>query len=176
MWPWEHAVVGYLVYAMLVIAYRRRPLSTSEAVIVVLGSLLPDLVDKPLAWTFAVLPSGRSLGHSLLTWLAVAGLVVYLGYRLDRCEYVPAFLVGYLLHILADGLLAVPRFGVGVLTFLLWPLLPPQPDPFVSSLVGEFSAFDIRDGIRAVGLCVAGILAHLILGALPWHTIQPEQP
>ena len=30
-----------------------------------IGTQLPDLIDKPLTYQFAVLPSGRSLGHSL---------------------------------------------------------------------------------------------------------------
>ena len=65
MWPWGHLAVGYLVYSGLS-RWRFGRLPGSVATLAVaLGTQLPDLVDKPLAWTVNVLASGRSLAHSL---------------------------------------------------------------------------------------------------------------
>ena len=175
MWPWEHAVLGYLVYAVLSIAYRRRPLSTREAVVLVLGTQIPDLIDKPLAWSFSVLPNGRALGHSLLLWIVVAVLVVYVADRLDRLEYAPAFLVGYLLHILSDALLEVLAGEIAMVTFLLWPILPSPPDPVVPSVVVRFSTLELDDIVRALLVSLSGVLAHVLLTVLPWHAVQKEQ-
>lgn len=88
-----------------------------------LGTQLPDLIDKPLAW-FGVLQAARSLGHSLL----VAGpLVVLLALWLRRRGRGPAgeaLVVGFVSHLLGDAASAVTD-GVDRLSFLAWPLLPP---------------------------------------------------
>lgn len=89
-----------------------------------LGTLLPDLIDKPLAWWFGVLPAGRSLGHSVL----VAGpLIVLLALWLRRRGRGPAgeaLVVGFVSHLLGDAGSAITG-GVDRLSFLAWPLLPP---------------------------------------------------
>ena len=79
MFPWEHAAVAYLLYA----GYARWHDGTAPggwAVLVVLvASQLPDLIDKPLAWQFGLLPSGRSLAHSVFVAVPVVVVVVALG-------------------------------------------------------------------------------------------------
>ncbi len=124
MWPWGHAAVGYLLYT----AYRRsrfdlRPHGVAVVALAV-GTQFPDLIDKPLAWQFAILPNGRSFGHSLLIaalLLVVAWLVAT---RIDANESVVAFGIGYLGHLFGDALypaLAGEFYYVG---FLGWPLIP----------------------------------------------------
>lgn len=84
MLPWGHAAVGYLLYTGW-LRWRRGSLPTGPAVLALgLGTQTPDLIDKPLAWTFAVLPTGRSLGHSVLTLGVLALILVVLARRYDR--------------------------------------------------------------------------------------------
>lgn len=124
MWPWGHAVVGFLAYAAVTFGRRRRAPTTGETALVLLGTQVPDVVDKPLAWHLHVLPSGRSLAHSLLTAAVLVGLAAALANRCERPEATPAFGVGYLTHLLTDVPSEVLSGEFGGATFLLWPLLP----------------------------------------------------
>lgn len=124
MWPWGHAAVGYLLYT----AYRRyrfdlRPHGVAVVALAV-GTQLPDLIDKPLAWQFHVLPNGRSFGHSLLI---AAGLLVVLylvARRIDAEESAVAFGIGYLGHLFGDALYPALAGEFHYLGFLGWPLIP----------------------------------------------------
>lgn len=122
MWPWGHVGVAYLLYS--VYARRRfgRPPRPEPAAAVVFGSQFPDLIDKPLAWWLGILPSGRSLAHSLLFAAALIVVVYTAAFALDRVETATAFVIGHLSHLLADvpprAILGYP-FGA---EFLLWPI------------------------------------------------------
>lgn len=91
MWPWGHAAVGYTLYSAFSRMYYRKPPSDAAALVVLFGTQLPDFNDKPLAWTFDVLPTGRSLGHSLLT----AAVILIIGQAIfqyvDQRELTVAF-------------------------------------------------------------------------------------
>jgi membrane-bound metal-dependent hydrolase YbcI (DUF457 family) len=94
------------------------------------GSQLPDLLDKPLAWAFA-LPSGRTLGHSLLFVLPLALVCFLLARRFDRAELGTAASVGLLSHVAVDAVPALWDSKIS-LTFLVWPLISTTPydEPF----------------------------------------------
>lgn len=130
MWPWGHLGVAYLLYAAIV---RRRTAAApagAAALAVALGSQTPDLIDKPLAWTFGVLPGGRTLGHSAL-FAAVSLPALYaLARRRGRGELAIAFGIGYLSHLLADVPPSALRGDLEEVTFLAWPLFPaPREEP-----------------------------------------------
>ena len=74
MWPWGHVALGYLFYSLYVHWRHDRPPSAPAAIAVGVGTLLPDVIDKPLAWWAAVLPNGRSLAHSAVVMGLVLGL------------------------------------------------------------------------------------------------------
>lgn len=80
MWPFTHLVIEYLLYTSYAHAHLRRLPSQFAAVLVLLGTQLPDLIDKPLALA-GVLSSGRALGHSLLFGLPLIALVGAAVYR-----------------------------------------------------------------------------------------------
>lgn len=65
MWPWEHLVVAYIGYSLFANAIVRRSPSSRETVAVDVGSQLPDLGDKPLAWTLGFTDAGYSIGRSI---------------------------------------------------------------------------------------------------------------
>lgn len=128
MWPWGHAAVGYLVYSLYTRLDGRRPVATGIIALAV-GTQFPDLVDKPLAWTVAVLPYGRSLAHSLLTFVVVGATIILLTRRYHRSKLGIAFALGYVSHIFADGIGAMLQLDPMGVTYLLWPLVPlPEPE------------------------------------------------
>lgn len=137
MWPWGHLAFGYVGYLLLRPAAIRHADRTA-IVAALFGSLLPDLVDKPLAWGVAVLPSGRSLAHSVFALGIVSTVVWMVAAEYDRREVGIAFPIGYLTHLVGDGLVPVYEGSYGELSYLLWPLLPApeydEPAGFLDAL------------------------------------------
>lgn len=143
MLPWGHAAVGYLLYAGWR-RWQRDSVPVGIAVIALaVGTQFPDLVDKPLSWTFALLPTGRSLGHSLVTFALLAGVLIALarwydpqsegaeppitnpaGPSLSRRASLAAtaFVLGYGSHLLADVAAGVATGSFNV-TYLLYPFV-----------------------------------------------------
>lgn len=121
MLPWEHLALGYVSYSAYSHWRRRAPPEGRAALAVAVGTQVPDLIDKPLAWAFELLPSGHSLGHSLLFALPLVLLVGAVAHRTGRARVGPAFATGYLSHLPAD--LASPLMvGEPVyLGYLVWP-------------------------------------------------------
>ncbi|ELZ55710.1 MULTISPECIES: metal-dependent hydrolase [unclassified Haloferax] len=123
MFPIGHLALGYLSVALFRVG-RRRPLPTGWTLAAALvGSQLPDLIDKPLAY-YGVLVSGRSLGHSLLVMLPALVALVGVGYRLGYGEHATALVVATLSHYLGDTSRALLAGDWGSMQFLLWPLFP----------------------------------------------------
>jgi hypothetical protein len=156
MWPWAHAALGYLLYRL--VRDRRelgRPLGPSVITLVV-GTQLPDLIDKPLAWYVHVLPYGRSFAHSLLTGvpLVLVPVAVLLARRGSR-EAAIAFAVGYLSHLLGDGYLFVLQGEWAALGYLAWPLFP-LPSTEVEGLVSHFQAITAEPHFL-FGLALTGL-------------------
>ena len=138
MWPWGHLAVGYLCYSAWTRVRSGRDPVGVETVVVALGTQFPDLIDKPLAWTFELLPSGRSLAHSLLTAVPITLLTFWLCRREDRESVGVAFAVGYLSHMFVDGIPALLDGAFEYVTYLVWPLLPPPPYEMDASFAEHF--------------------------------------
>ena len=122
MWPLGHAAIAYICYSVFTRTTLERPPTHLPVLAVLLGSQFPDLVDKPLAWYLGVLPTGRTLAHSLLFLIPVT-IAVYLladryGHRLSGI----AFGIGALSHTLVDA--APALWGGTDPGFLLWPVVP----------------------------------------------------
>ena len=142
MWPWGHFVVGYVCYSLSVHVRRKRGPDGWGALAAAFGTQFPDLIDKPLAWSLHLLPSGRSLAHSLLTATIVLAAVYLYSRRRERSELSVAFAVGYLSHLVGD---AIGPFLVGdyvYLSFLGWPLLPPPPYGDEGGFLSHFAAIE----------------------------------
>lgn len=147
MWPWEHAAVAYIGYSLLTRFTTHRSPGAAPVVALLIGSQVPDLVDKPLAWWLQILPSGRSLGHSLFFALPVSGFVLWGSQFRRRTAVGVAFVVGYLLHLPGDVVYPVLLGDSPAVTFLLYPLVPragavePSALGKVAALSGDFIAF-----------------------------------
>lgn len=125
MWPWGHAAVGYLLYVgWAQFRYGEWP-QRSSIVAVLMATQLPDLIDKPLAWSFHVLPSGRSFAHSLLVAIPLVILITFMLSQVVRFELTTPIVIGYFSHIVTDLPSEVLHGEFAEASFLLWPLLPP---------------------------------------------------
>jgi hypothetical protein len=98
------AVVTYVTLGRRRIDYR----------FILVGAVLPDLIDPLLGAFFFDGPAGRWLAHSLVAFLVVT-LFVVTAFRGERRLAVFGLAVGWLLHLVADGMWAAPE------TFF-WPL------------------------------------------------------
>lgn len=127
MWPWGHAAVGYLLYTAYTRRRYDRPPDDVSTVLLLIGTQFPDLIDKPLAWSLTLLPSGRSLGHSLLILVPLSILAYALAARYQNPEWGSAFAIGALSHAIVDVLPPAIRGEYAFTTSLLWPLLPAPP-------------------------------------------------
>jgi hypothetical protein len=142
MWPWEHLAVGYVVCSCYFRLRGCRP-DAAAALAVAFGTQFPDLVDKPLAWVFGLLPGGVSLAHSVLVAPVVAGVVVLAARRRARGPAGEAFALGYLSHLPADLLYPLLVGGSPVPRAFLWPLVVVPDDPS-GSLLATVLAFADR--------------------------------
>lgn len=102
---WHLGVGAALVYVTL---GRRR----IDYRFILLGAVLPDIIDFPLSFAFNW-PGHRGPSHTLLAPILVTLLVVAI-FRGERRLSVFGLGVGWLTHLVADGMWLVPR------TFL-WP-------------------------------------------------------
>lgn len=134
MMPWTHAVFGYIAFSLGSHALSRTAPTTRETALVLFGALLPDLIDKPLAWQYGVLQGGRTLAHSVFVGVPVSAAVILLAIRRGRPRLGLAFAAGYLLHLPGDLLPEFLSSGELEISTLLWPLTDGgggQADSFV---------------------------------------------
>ena len=134
VFPHEHLLVALLPVAAYVAVRDRRPPTRGVAFAIAVGSQFPDLVDKPLAHQFGVLPSGRVFVHSLPFALPIAAAVLAYGYRTERPRVAGAFVVAYLSHVVADTYRSL--LAGQVPPDLLWPFVAVQPSPTVPYWAG----------------------------------------
>ncbi|WP_318568769.1 metal-dependent hydrolase [Salinigranum marinum] len=182
MLPWAHAAFGYLLFTG---KSGVRPAGV-PVLALAFGTQFPDLVDKPLAWTFGVLPSGRSLGHSVFALVVICGLL-YVVVSESRRRELLAFAIGYASHLLGDGIAPAAEGEFAQFGFLFWPLTSaPLSDEgmafidFFTTL--EFSGwFVFGVGLTLLGLFVwardgypgvRDVLLPLITGSVDDHDIR----
>jgi membrane-bound metal-dependent hydrolase YbcI (DUF457 family) len=108
--------------------YHRLP-AGSTILLLLVATQLPDIIDKPLAWSFNIIPSGRMLAHSLVITAPALLLIYILGRRTHKAHLAAIFSLGYLSHLLGDFYL-IFVFGREYYFFpnLFWPILPANPD------------------------------------------------
>ncbi len=125
-----------------------------------LGSLLPDIIDKPLGlWLFRdALANGRVYAHTLLflLLLAAGGLILYLA---RRRTWGLALGLGVFIHLVLDGMWSDPRT-------LLWPL---QGAAFVHETVASgWAATIIQHARHNPAVWAPELLGFICLAWLGW--------
>lgn len=154
MWPLGHAAVAYLCYALSIRGRSLEPPAALPVFAVLVGSQVPDLIDKPLSWYLHLLPTGRSLSHSFLFLVPVAIAVVLLAGRYDRREIGFAFGLGMLSHPIADAIPAL--WGGTSVNMLLWPVLSVEPYDEAPT-IAELLANSMRDPYFLLEFVLAAI-------------------
>lgn len=150
MWPWEHVVIGYLAFSALSHVRRREPPRAGEAVLVVVASLLPDLIDKPLAWSLQIASSGYGPAHSVFFVLPALTVLCARWWVTGRPWRGVAFATGYLLHVPGDVFFNAMDGTVDPAVFL-WPVLVHEPS-------GERAGF-VAESVLRVGQFLAGLVS-----------------
>ena len=157
MLPWGHAAFGYLLYHLYTARTGRRPAGSAVLALAV-GTQFPDLVDKPHAWTLGVLPSGRSLGHSLLTLAVLCG-VLFVLFSPSKRRAVVAFTIGYASHIVGDGVAPLVAGDFTQLLYVLWPVTAaPLSDDGMTFLAFFTSLEGSAWVLFGIGLTVVGVV------------------
>lgn len=133
MLPLGHLGAAYLLYFGYAVVQSRRLPARWALLPVAIGSQLPDVIDKPLSY-WQVLPSGRSVGHSVFTFLIVCLVVWQVTGRLRgrwpadswqehlRATIPVAFPIAYLSHLIGDSYTHFLAGNFWDARFLLYPL------------------------------------------------------
>ncbi len=178
MWPWGHLAVGYIAYATYT-RYREdaHPVGVPVVVLTV-ATQLPDLIDKPLAYSVGVLPEGRSLAHSLLFAVPLCLAALALARRGTgwRGRSGVALAVGYATHLFGDSIRELLALNLDGLTFLAWPVLA-APDYATTSFDGHAEQF-VESASRLSGgeltpFATEWLLFALLVGLWLWHRAPP---
>jgi hypothetical protein len=162
MWPPGHLALGYVAASLASRTTRGRSPDALHLPWIVLGSQFPDLIDKPLSWTFGILPGGRTLAHSAFAAVAVAVVAVAVGRRL-RSHAGVAFAAAYASHLVGDAIRPALAGDVAGLRFLLWPVVPYRGAPGEEvDLLARLASMSLSGGLT-VELVLAGAVALLWL-------------
>ena len=118
---------------------------------ILVGSLLPDIIDKPVGQVFfrETFSNGRIFSHSLLFVLALGVPGIYL-YRRYHKTWLTALAAGSLMHLVLDSMWRSPRtllwplYGFTFpraditdwLSRVIWASLTTHPEVYVPELVG----------------------------------------
>lgn len=112
MFPFGH--VGFTLAVAEAVRGRFAVLRSVPLLVVALGALLPDILDKPFAFGVLHADSGRLLGHTIAFAAALAAGAIILRGRARGILAALAF--GAAMHLVLDRVWETPRL-------LLWPLL-----------------------------------------------------
>ena len=163
MLPWAHAAFGYLLYRTAVRFRTGGPPGEWPVLALAVGTQFPDLIDKPLSWTFALLPTGRSLSHSVFSLLVVVLGAVAVARWAGRESVGAAFAAGYVSHVLGDVLHPVVSGDFAAVTWLLWPVVPVDAEEFDKGFVEFFASLTLTPWLL-FGLVLTAV------GLVTWRT------
>lgn len=122
--PPEHFLVAAVPASGYLVWQTRRLPGVHALFVIGVGSQFPDLIDKPLAHLFFLLPRGRVGTHSLPIAIPIAALALYVAWTLNRRRAGGIFVFAYGTHLVADFHGVVLSPDPRVPTALLWPLVP----------------------------------------------------
>lgn len=147
---WYAGFASVLVYATL---GRRR----IDYRMIILGAVAPGIVDAAARAAGAPAPGGRGLAHSVLAVVVVAAVVI-LGTRGGLRLSLFGLAVGWLLHLVADGMWGHPR------TFL-WPAFGTT---FVGAGIEPYFSGAFGDPLGHAGIWLKELAG---IGALVWFSV-----
>lgn len=122
MWPWGHLAFAYVTYSAVSRLGWDSPPAAVPTLLVGVGALLPDLVDKPLSWTFEVFTTGYGAMHSVFVAGPLVALALWAAVARGRPAAGVAFALGVGTHLIGDVLSAIAHGQSVVLGRVLWPV------------------------------------------------------
>lgn len=149
MWPWGHLAFGYVLYSMYTHLWNRKAPSGRLVLVLAFSTQLPDLVDKPLSWTFGIFPSGYSIAHSIFVAIPVTIALLGATWYINRSGIGIAFGIGYGSHLLSDLLVAILTRGATV-GRVLWPVITQPPYDHNLSLSQRIIHYLVRYSISII--------------------------
>lgn len=141
MWPWGHLAFGYLLYSLASRTVLDEPPVGGPTLLLAVATQLPDLVDKPLSWTFKVFETGYGAGHSVFVAVPVVAAVAAFAHRTDHERYGLAFCVGYASHLAADVILSSALSREPAFDQVLWPVVEFSGYAVDRGFVGRFTEY-----------------------------------
>lgn len=128
MQPTTHAVIALLPVIAYYLTRHRRVPSGALVLIALFAGLFADIVDKPLAWTFGLIPSGRMIAHSIVVSIPLLFVMLLAAHKTDKLRYGIVFAWGHLSHIAGDF---YPILFKGrdfyFYSNVFWPVMEPNP-------------------------------------------------
>lgn len=174
MWPWGHAALGYLLYSFGSRLFGRTP-NGYPVILLLIGTQLPDVVDKTLSWVFGLFPQGYSIAHSVFIAVPLGILVLVFAVWRHRVEYGVAFLVGYWSHIVGDIVFGLLSGNPFTFARVLWPVvtLPPYTTDLsglarVQAYVISFLNFFADEGLVPVLFLLGVYFGPVLLAFVIW--------
>lgn len=170
MWPWEHVLFAYVCYSLYAHARHRRRPTDAAVVVLAVGAVLPDLVDKPLAWQFGVFETGYAVAHSAFVAVPAVLAVAVLARRRGAGLAGEAFGIGYLLHLVGDVVPASASRRALDLSPVLWPVSDRVPIDVGGSLTGNTAALFRQYVTQLIALDLTFVVV-LQLGSVAFGTV-----
>ena len=127
---------------------------------VVIGSMLPDLIDKPLGWLiYGSMASGRIYAHTLLFLLVLVAIAATL-----QSRAIGSLAFGVLAHQALDAIWRTPEI-------FLWPLLGDFPVKTHMTVLGYFEM--LMRGLENPAILIPELLGLLYLSyfAIQWSPV-----
>ncbi len=129
--------------------------------LLLVGALLPDLIDKPLSLAFGI--AGRNIAHTLL-FASSLTLLFFLvrwrpgpsGHRLVLVGVFVPLAIGSWTHLLLDRMWELPEI-------LLWPFLG------LTFPLDPFDLFSFLEGYRDPYVLIGDVLGAAALGYFAWR-------
>jgi len=167
MLPLGHAALGYLLYSGASHAIRGDTPTEWSVILLGFGTQFPDLIDKPFSWTFQVLPTGRSLFHSVFIVGLVCAAVILLSRRYGHRDLGIAFATGYGSHLIGDALHPAVTGSVQGLEWLVWPLIPADAVEYQKGFVEFFTSLTVTPWLLLEVLLAGGALVLWYVDGFP---------
>lgn len=172
MWPWEHVIFAYVLYSLTCRLVGTRASGRAVIGALVIGAVLPDLVDKPLAWQWGIFETGYAVGHSIFVAVPVSIAALLVARHRNRVRVGIAFAFGYLSHLLGDLIPPFLREGEVPFERILWPIAqPPQSHEHGSFLDGASHYLDVYHAVIVGGefdLVILVQVGFVVLGFVLW--------
>jgi len=172
MLPIEHFIVAALPLGAYILLRDRQLPTPRVTALIFVGSQFPDLVDKPLAHQFGLIPSGRVFLHSLPIAVSFLAFVLYYGWRTERPRLSGVFAVAHLSHLLADNYQPLLDSPPTVSPDLLWPLTRPVTRSAVPHWAGD-------DGINILlwttfSAAVLTLFGYIVIADIRDHLFEDD--